>query len=168
MFQLIQNKNQSTNVYFSFKKVRIDKLLFFGVNSVNSIFSSIVHLGDLSRYRSQNKQAENFYRHSLKVAPASGHAYNQLALLEVTKGCHLTAVFYYVRALALKCPFPAASSNLSRMYAKVMASDSEEFFSKFLKFEAFLHTAVHLKKAMALCQDLCETLTDLVASEGRN
>ena len=54
------------------------------------------------------------------------------------------------------------------MYAKVMASDSEEFFSKFLKFEAFLHTAVHLKKAMALCQDLCETLTDLVASEGRN
>ena len=139
------------------------------VSNINYICAHcLVHLGDISRYRSQNKHAENFYRHSLKVAPASGHAYNQLALLEVTKGCHLTAVFYYVRALALKCPFPAASSNLSRMYAKVMASDSEDFISKFLKFEAFLHTAVHLKKAMALCQDLCETLTDLVASEGTN
>ena len=51
------------------------------------------------------------------------------------------------------------------MYAKVMSSEATDFVSKFLKFEAFLHTAVHLKKAVSLCQDLCETLTDLVASE---
>merc|ERR1719510_362092 len=136
------------------------------VSNINYICAHLqVHLGDLARYRGQNKRAENFYRHSLKVAPASGHAYNQLALLEVNKGCSLTAIFYYIRALALKCPFPAASSNLSRMYAKVMSSEATDFVSKFLKFEAFLHTAVHLKKAVSLCQDLCETLTDLVASE---
>ena len=80
------------------------------VSNINYICAHLqVHLGDLARYRGQNKRAENFYRHSLKVAPASGHAYNQLALLEVNKGCSLTAIFYYIRALALKCPFPAGN-----------------------------------------------------------
>ena len=139
------------------------------VSSINYICAHcLVHLGDIARYRGQSKQAENFYRHSLKVAPASGHSYNQLALLEVTKGNYLNAIFFYVRALGLKCPFPAASSNLSRMYAKVIASEAkndEGFVGKFLKFEAYLHSAVHLKKAAALNQELCESLTDLVASE---
>ena len=81
------------------------------VSNINYICAHMqVHLGDLARYRGQNKRAENFYRHSLKVAPASGHAYNQLALLEVNKGCSLTAIFYYIRALALKCPFPAGNN----------------------------------------------------------
>ena len=74
----------------------------------------LIHMGDIARYKGQVKQAESFYKHSLTVSPASGHSYNQLALVEVSKGSNLSAVFFYIRALALKGPFPAASTNLSR------------------------------------------------------
>ena len=134
------------------------------VANVNYICTHcLVHLGDISRYRGHLKQAENFYRNSLKIAPTCGHSYNQLALLQVSKGCQLTCVFYYVRALALKCPFPAAAANLSKMYGKIITNGSEDdFVSKFLLFQAFLHSAVRLKKAVELLEKLCE---DLIASE---
>ena len=77
------------------------------VSSINYICTHcLVHMGDIARYKGLIKQAESFYKHSLTVAPSSGHAYNQLALVEVSKGCNLSAVFFYIRALALKCPFP--------------------------------------------------------------
>lgn len=95
------------------------------VANVNYICTHcLIHLGDLARYANQPKQAESFYKHSLKITPTSGHSYNQLALLEMSsKGCQLTAVFFYIRAIALKTPFPAAASNLSRMYNKILSSD---------------------------------------------
>jgi hypothetical protein len=139
------------------------------VASINYICAHcLVHLGDLARYRGQISEADLFYRHSLKVAPSSGHAYNQIALLEVGKGRTLASVYYYVRSVALKCPFPAASSNLARMYSKILTTldwTSEDFLSKFLVFHALLHSATNLKKALALCQDLSDSLTSLVASE---
>ena len=46
----------------------------------------LIHMGDIARYKGQVKQAESFYKHSLTVSPASGHSYNQLALVEVSKG----------------------------------------------------------------------------------
>ena len=85
------------------------------VGSINYICTHcLIHMGDIARYKGQVKQAESFYKHSLTVSPASGHSYNQLALVEVSKGSNLSAVFFYIRALALKGPFPAASTNLSR------------------------------------------------------
>ena len=85
------------------------------VGSINYICTHcLIHMGDIARYKGQVKQAETFYKHSLTVSPASGHSYNQLALVEVSKGSNLSAVFFYIRALALKGPFPAASKNLSR------------------------------------------------------
>ena len=123
----------------------------------------LVHLGDIFRYKSQFKQACNFYKQSLKVAPASGHAYNQLALLEVSKGQNLNAIFYYIRALALKCPFPAASANLGKMYAKI--NDPKDFIGKFLLLQGLLHNASKLKKAVAIKSELCDQMTDLITSE---
>lgn len=90
----------------------------------------LVHLGDIARYRNQRKQAENFYkyyfllllngrdniifiyRQAILVSPTSGHPYNQLALLEASQGNKLSTVFYYIRGIAVKNPFPAATTNL--------------------------------------------------------
>ena len=88
-----------------------------------------------------------------------------------TIGSNLSSVFFYIRALALKCPFPAASSNLSRMYNKIMTSTpvqdnpnaggaqgmtpAVDFINKFLLCQAYLHSAVKLKKAKESVNDLC-------------
>ena len=110
------------------------------VSNINYICAHMqVHLGDLARYRGQNKRAENFYRHSLKVAPASGHAYNQLALLEVNKGCSLTAIFYYIRALALKCPFPAGN-NMKLLFAFIFTIYSSFQTSFILHYISLFHS----------------------------
>ena len=79
----------------------------------------IVHLGDIARYRNQTKAAEDFYRKAIHIAPGSGQAYNQIALLELNRGDKLSAVFFYIRALAVRHPFPAAAANLSRLLDRI-------------------------------------------------
>ncbi|KAG8229359.1 hypothetical protein J437_LFUL007167, partial [Ladona fulva] len=78
----------------------------------------LVHLGDVARYRGQARQAEAFYRHAVHVAPCSGQPYNQLALLEGSRGGgsgdRLSVVFHYVRSVCTAHPFPAGRSNLER------------------------------------------------------
>ncbi|KAG5894975.1 hypothetical protein JTB14_009706 [Gonioctena quinquepunctata] len=72
----------------------------------------LVHLGDIARYRNQRRQAESFYKQAILVSPTSGHPYNQLALLEASQGNKLSTVFYYIRGIAVKNPFPASATNL--------------------------------------------------------
>jgi len=48
-----------------------------------------------------------------------GQPYNQLAILEAAKGNKLSTVFYYIRSLAVKVPFPVAATNLEKLYAKL-------------------------------------------------
>ena len=53
------------------------------------------------------------------VCPA-GQPYNQLAILASSKGDHLTTIFYYCRSIAVKFPFPAASTNLQKALSKAL------------------------------------------------
>lgn len=48
-----------------------------------------------------------------------GQPYNQLAIVEAARGNKLTTVFYYVRSLAVRHPFPAAATNLEKLYTKL-------------------------------------------------
>lgn len=52
------------------------------------------------------------FRQAILVSPTSGHPYNQLALLDASQGDKLSTVFHYVRSIAVKNPFPAATTNL--------------------------------------------------------
>lgn len=52
------------------------------------------------------------FRQAILVSPTSGHPYNQLALLEASQGNKLSTVYHYVRSIAVKSPFPAATTNL--------------------------------------------------------
>ncbi|KAJ8977655.1 hypothetical protein NQ317_002457 [Molorchus minor] len=117
----------------------------------------LVHLGDVARYRTQRKQAESFYKQAILVSPTSGHPYNQLALLEASQGNKLSTVFYYVRGIAVRNPFPASATNLLSTLSSAIDKDSpsekiqikmtlNEFIQLFLCTHGYLHT-VHGTKA---------------------
>ena len=145
-------------------------------NCIYIVQHCLVHLGDLARYRQQARQAEAYYRQAARVAPGSGQPYNQLALLEANRGERLGAVYFYVRSLALRYPFPAAAANLNKMLSRLSEERGQEeteirltsekaFVTCALRFLSLLHCARHLRTAARLCQKLNESLTSLVASE---
>lgn len=120
----------------------------------------LVHLGDIARYRNQTSQAESYYRHAAQLVPSNGQPYNQLAILASSKGDHLTTIFYYCRSIAVKFPFPAASTNLQKALSKALESREEvktkwsvsDFIKAFIKF----HGHVYLSKGV----DKLDTLRD--------
>lgn len=152
----------------------------------------MVHLGDIARYRSQNRQAETFYKYALVLSSRSGQPYNQLALLEASRGDKVSEVFHYVRAVALPHPFPAAATNLSIALDKHLddacvsfKSDNpktnlwffrvkieghgklshHEYLAAFLKLHGVLHSHAELDKAEKLVQTLITSLTAHIATE---
>ncbi|XP_026479608.1 uncharacterized protein LOC113386008 [Ctenocephalides felis] len=101
----------------------------------------LVHLGDLARYQGHKEQAQNFYEQAIKVAPAFGHAYNQLALLE-PKSSSMDALkicSLYCRANSCVQSFMPAHNNLMRLLEEYKTfecskiSTLEDYISAFLK-----------------------------------
>ena len=107
--------------------------------------------------------------------PSSGHPYNQLALLESVRGDKLSALFYYVRSLALQHPFPPARQNLDRMLRKLLTQTLtyksrsrltvDEFLLSFLKLQAQIALCVDMDQADQMVKLLSLTLPSLVATE---
>ncbi|CAL1535084.1 unnamed protein product [Lymnaea stagnalis] len=120
----------------------------------------LVHLGDIARYRQQTEQAQTYYRHAANLSPNNGQPYNQLAILEASRGDKLSTVFYYVRSLAVRHPFPVAATNLEKFYSKLikdMRSDFDganltmsEVITAFMHFQALLHMSTGLDRATNL------------------
>ncbi|KAL8567088.1 hypothetical protein ACOMHN_027515 [Nucella lapillus] len=133
----------------------------------------LVHLGDIARYRQQTEQAQTYYRHAVNLSPQNGQPYNQLAILEVNRNNKLSSVFYYVRSLAVRHPFPAAATNLEKFYTKLTKDTSEfkgkmaqnEFVNAFLQFQALLHLAADLRRASYLCGRILACLPTLLLSQ---
>ncbi|CAK9810528.1 Nonsense-mediated mRNA decay factor SMG7 [Anthophora plagiata] len=136
----------------------------------------LVHLGDIARYRNESKQAELFYRHAVSLSPSSGQPYNQLALLEASRGNKLATVFHYTRSVAVKHPFPVATTNLAKTLSSALNDTSlniegktkltsQEYIAVFLKLHGVIHNLGDLKIASTYAKLLTETLTALVATE---
>ncbi|XP_063229375.1 nonsense-mediated mRNA decay factor SMG7-like [Bacillus rossius redtenbacheri] len=135
----------------------------------------LVHLGDIARYRNQSREAEAFYRHAVQLSPQSGQPYNQLALLEASRGDRLSTVFHYVRSVTVRHLFPAAATNLSRTFNKSAEEqlnvDSRsklsvsEYISLFLKLHGLLHTGTELQQVEKYVRILTTMLTAHVATE---
>lgn len=136
----------------------------------------LVHLGDIARYRNQRKQAESFYKQAILVSPTSGHPYNQLALLEASQGNKLSTVFYYIRGIAVKNPFPASATNLLSTLSSAIDKDSptekiqnkmtvNEFIQLFLCTHGYFHTITELKQAELAVKSLNSIMTALVATQ---
>ena len=98
-----------------------------------------------------------------------------MALLSASKGDKIGSIYYYVRSLALKYPFPAAASNLGKLFSKILEQDKLEmtenainkstFASYMLRFHASIHHVQHLKSAKKICNLSNKALTTLVAAE---
>ncbi|KAI4486799.1 hypothetical protein M0804_006169 [Polistes exclamans] len=136
----------------------------------------LVHLGDIARYRNESKQAELFYRHAVSLSPTSGQPYNQLALLETSRGDKLGTVFHYARSVTVKHPFPVATANLAKTLSSALNDQSyniegktklsaQEYVTVFLKLHGIIHNLGDLKIASSYVKLLTETLTALVATE---
>lgn len=136
----------------------------------------LVHLGDIARYRNESKQAELFYRHAVSLSPSSGQPYNQLALLEASRGNKLGTVFHYTRSVAVKHPFPVATTNLAKTLSSTLNDNtlnidgktklnSQEYIAVFLKVHGVIQNLGDSKVASVYVKLLTETLTALVATE---
>ncbi|XP_056148532.1 nonsense-mediated mRNA decay factor SMG7 isoform X1 [Lampris incognitus] len=130
----------------------------------------LVHLGDIARYRNQTSQAESYYRHAAQLVPSNGQPYNQLAILASSKGDHLTTIFYYCRSIAVKFPFPAASTNLQKALSKALESRDEvktkwsvsDFIKAFIKFHGHVYLSQSLDKLNHLREKLEEQFQRLI------
>eukprot|EP00088_Acartia_fossae_P070332 TRINITY_DN9387_c0_g1_i8.p1 TRINITY_DN9387_c0_g1~~TRINITY_DN9387_c0_g1_i8.p1 ORF type:complete len:997 (-),score=235.99 TRINITY_DN9387_c0_g1_i8:107-3097(-) len=142
----------------------------------------LVHLGDIARYRNNLQQAQVFYRHATTMAPSSGQPYNQLAILEASNGNKLSTVYFYVRAISLAYPFPAAFTNLSKLLGKLAGigdtpGESRElkertakvtqhtFVPLFLRIQGLLHHGTNVGHCVASTKLLCEAMTSLLATQ---
>ncbi|CAB0032043.1 unnamed protein product [Trichogramma brassicae] len=123
----------------------------------------LVHLGDLERYRNQLNEAELFYRHAQSVSPTSGHAYNQLALLDVIRLNKLGTVFHYVQAIMCQHPFGPSIPNLFRTLETVhdlnitdpyINLTQDELINIFLYFHKILHANANAQKRSGLVKFL--------------
>ncbi|WAR30706.1 SMG7-like protein [Mya arenaria] len=99
----------------------------------------LVHLGDIARYRQQIDQAQTYYWHAAYLVPFNGQPYNQLAILEASKGNKLSTVFYYIRSLAVKVPFSVAATNLEKLPDFKGRLSASEMITGFLQFHALVH-----------------------------
>ncbi|CAK1548063.1 unnamed protein product [Leptosia nina] len=152
----------------------------------------LVHLGDLARYRQQLRVAHTFYRHALAVSPHSGQPYNQLALVAWRRGRRLAAVYWHVRSLLVRAPFPPAPANLARTLAAAASRDGKEvaplpvlseviktksvtvtksrldshsYVTELLRALHYLHTVEHLESASELVNTLNNSISLLIATD---
>ena len=86
--------------------------------------------------------------------PSNGQPYNQLAILASGQSDMLSTVFFYLRAIYVKCPFPGSKTNLERTLDKVLKVSKNqksnqkqinkisvlELIRLFLKFHAVIYT----------------------------
>ncbi|XP_029473486.1 protein SMG7 isoform X5 [Rhinatrema bivittatum] len=136
----------------------------------------LVHLGDIARYRNQTSQAESYYRHAAQLVPSNGQPYNQLAILASSKGDHLTTIFYYCRSIAVKFPFPAASTNLQKALSKALESRDEvktrwgvsDFIKAFIKFHGHVYLSKSLEKLNPLREKLEEQFKRILFQKAFN
>ena len=88
----------------------------------------------------------------------------------------MSAVYFYVRSLAVEHPFTIASANLAKMYERVLSpakspisssdNKSQPYVTLFLQFHAHLHQAINIRtKAAKLCWKMGQKLTSAIATE---
>jgi tetratricopeptide (TPR) repeat protein len=93
-----------------------------------SCHSTLLRLGDLSRYRNnlrtKNRSWEpalGYYSLANDLAPDNGSAHNQMAVIALADGDHLHAVYHLYRAIAVNEPHPLAQGNLEIEFKKIVA-----------------------------------------------
>ena len=94
-----------------------------------SCYDTLLHLGDLSRYRNNMRTKDRswepalgYYKLAEALNPDNGHAHNQIAVISVHDEDHLNAIYYLYRAIATLQPHPLARKNLEHEFKVVTTS----------------------------------------------
>ncbi|ELW69746.1 Protein SMG7 [Tupaia chinensis] len=124
----------------------------------------------------QSSSCSYICQHCLVHLGDIGQPYNQLAILASSKGDHLTTIFYYCRSIAVKFPFPAASTNLQKALSKALESRDEvktkwgvsDFIKAFIKFHGHVYLSKSLEKLSPLREKLEEQFKRLLFQKAFN
>ncbi|RDW89348.1 hypothetical protein BP6252_01380 [Coleophoma cylindrospora] len=92
-----------------------------------SCYNTLLHLGDLSRYRNLLRvkdrsweTALTYYRLACELHPNSGSSQNQMAVIALADQNHLDALYYLYRAIAVEDPYPLAKANIEIEFKKIL------------------------------------------------
>jgi hypothetical protein len=91
-----------------------------------SCHTTLLHLGDLSRYRNEIRTKDRswepalgYYGLAADLCPDSGSSHNQMAVIALADANHMDAVYHLYRAIAVKNPHPLAEGNLEIEFKKI-------------------------------------------------
>ena len=94
-----------------------------------SCHATLLHLGDLSRYRNEIRKKDRswesaiaYYNLAGDLHPESGSSHNQLAVIALADENHLDVLYHLYRAIAVNEPHPAARKNLEVEFKKIITS----------------------------------------------
>jgi len=82
-------------------------------------------LGDLARYKEGVEETNNYgkarmhYQKASNIEPNNGRPYNQLAILAVTTKRKFEAVYYNMRCLQSRSPFPSSHDALTVIFEEI-------------------------------------------------
>ncbi|OZJ05199.1 hypothetical protein BZG36_02441 [Bifiguratus adelaidae] len=115
--------------------------------AVESVYRSLIYLGDLSRYLDQHaklprhpnalkrsdgpdlkqyRYATLYYTDAHQLMPHYGNPFNQLAVISLYKEDKLSGIAYYYRSLACKSPFLTGWDNLRTLFMQLAQEDATE------------------------------------------
>ncbi|CAL3966010.1 hypothetical protein PZA11_002805 [Diplocarpon coronariae] len=94
-----------------------------------SCYTTLLHLGDLSRYRNGFRTKDRSWQPALgyyalanDFRPTDGAAHSQMSVIALADQHHLDAVFHLYRALTTACPYSLAKGNLETEFKKVISA----------------------------------------------
>ncbi|KAG8419959.1 hypothetical protein J3458_004780 [Metarhizium acridum] len=98
---------------------------------LTSCHSTLLRLGDLSRYRTQARHknsgyetALTFYSLAHHLRPQSGYAQHQMGIVHLDQGNHLDIVYSFYRSWAVDAPHPNAKANLEAEFKSLQLPNS--------------------------------------------
>jgi Est1 DNA/RNA binding domain/Telomerase activating protein Est1 len=107
---------------------------------VTSCFESLMHLGDLSRWRHAEKlsrrgqerypkEAVGYYELAEVLQPQSGVPQHQLAVLAANDAKAFRAIFHFYRSLCAREPHPLAQKNLELEVKKIQGWNMQQLLA---------------------------------------
>lgn len=100
---------------------------------LKSCHSTLLRLGDLSRYRTQARHKNPGYETALThynlahhLKPESGFAHHQMGIVHLDQGNHLDVVYHFYRSWAVDSPHPNARSNLESEFKSLQLPNSSK------------------------------------------
>ena len=102
-----------------------------------SCHATLLHLGDLSRYRNEIRTKDRswaaalgYYALAGDLYPDSGSSHNQMAVIALADVNHLDVLYHLYRAIAVNEPHPVARKNLEVEFKKITTAWEKKTFTQ--------------------------------------